>query len=266
MTIFAGNLGLQVHIFVGIAIPHDIARGVAIDALKPLFMVNIGLNPSHISSPADNLRPRIARGGRNQAVVSVVPPLVGQGDPAAAIMTAHTDLVVRQHGHFVTGRMGPLPLDRGIVPLVGGIVVIGEMAGRTTGGVTAAPYPVHIDANMADRAEFPVQFAGQVIQFGNIRQVPRQPGRVMHRFTAGCIECSVLTFPGFLDIFDHAGVGVHQVAPNPLQLVGMTAAAGFLPVSGISRIFRPEHGPMGGFFFSGRGVAAMTGNTFQMRR
>src|SRR5690606_28323801 len=149
-----------------------------------------------IADATDHHRSRLAAAGRHQAVVAVVESLVGQGDAAAAVVAAQTDPVVRQICHPVDFRVRPLPLDRGVTTLIGGVVIVGEMAGSATAAVAATPDLVRLQADMTQGAKLAVEFAGEMIQLTHTGQLDRLTFNIESFQGLRAVKRAVLPLPG----------------------------------------------------------------------
>ena len=119
---------------------------------------------------------------------------------------------------------------------------------------------------MAQGAELPIQFAGEIEESGHSFQSEGPPLGVERLLGARPVQAAVRTFPGRLDVPDHAGVRLHQVGFYPSQLVGMALSAGLIPPLRLGWVLRAEHAAVGSLLFLFPRIAAVTGHAGGMRR
>jgi len=142
--------------------------------------------------------------------------LIGERHTAAAVVTAQTDNISGQGCQLMVCRIRPLAFDGKIIPLVGGGIVVWKMACRTPGAVVGGILLIVLSTHVATGTKFAIQFSGKVIQLRDTFEFKWSTifGKDLCR--ACTVKLAVLSFPGFLDVFDHAGVGVHNIGPDPL--------------------------------------------------
>lgn len=264
MAILTGDLHLQVKIFVSMGVPHDVPGGMTIDAIHPLAEMDIRGDGCQVPGPTGNSWSGLSVKGRHHRIVAIIESLVRKGNPAAAVVTAHTDSVIRQSCHLVTHRMRPLSFDGWIAPLIGCVLIGGEVAGSATRPVTPAPDIVGSQAYMAECTELAIEFAGQIVKPRYSLQMQGATGSVKSLFRPGGVKDAVFPFPGLLDILDHAGIGVHQAGADSLQLELMAGATSLFPVTGIRRILWSVHSPVRGLFVPQGSIPAVAGDAAGM--
>ena len=160
---------------------------MAINAIHPLDIVNVGSDMNHVSPPADQHRTRHAITSRHHGIVAVVQTLVGESDPAAAIMAAKTDPVIGQGSELMVSRIGPLTFYGRIIPFIGGGVVVRKMTGRTARPVAGAVRPIRFDPHMAPGAELAIEFPGNIIQLNHAFDLQGVSGGVRNSLGSGSV-------------------------------------------------------------------------------
>jgi len=273
VAVLAGDLGLVVHVLIGVAVPHDVPGGVAVDALHPGRGVDVRSYAGEVAGAARHRRPREPPLARHHRVVAVVEPLVGEGDPAGAVVAAGADLAIRELLHGMARRVGRFPPQGRLRPPVGRVVVVGEVAGGAPRGVARAEDLAGLLRHVALGAELPVQLPGDVVELGHGFQVAGHAARVVDLPSPAAEEPVLRPLPGEVRVLDHAGGGVHQVGLHPLQLVAVAGAAALLPVLRRGRVLRAVHAQVGRVLVLLLRIAAMTrdavgvalGDLFELR-
>ena len=70
-------------------------------------------------------------------------------------------------------------------------------------------------------------------------------------FRSCTVKPAVFSFPGFLNVFNHSGIGEHNIGPDSIHLIGMTLAAGLGPEFRVRWINWAEHGLVGDILIFG---------------
>ena len=118
-----------------------------------------------VSRSAEHHRPRLAVLRRDLRGVAVVKPLIGEGNPAASVVTAAADLDAGERFELVGVGMGRFSSYRHVRPFVAAVLVVGEMAGGAAGGVSGGLDIADGVPHVAAGAEFPIEFSRQIVQF-----------------------------------------------------------------------------------------------------
>ena len=260
MAILAGGLDLPVQVAVGVPVPHDVPRGVAVDAVHPFLEVDVRGDVGQVPVAVDHRGPRSPAAGGDERVVAVVQPFVGKGDPAAPVVAAGAYLVVRQGGEGVGRGKMALPPHRGVPSLVASGVVEGEVARGAAGGVAGGVRAGGLQPEMAQGAELAVQLPGQVFEPGDSLEPHGSARFVVRPGVPRGVGISVFPFPRELDVPDHPRVGVHEAGLHPFQLVPVAIPAPFLPRRRSGRVFPAEHRLVRGFLGFGLRVPPVAGN------
>jgi hypothetical protein len=82
-------------------------------------------------------------------------------------MAAQTDIVSGKGIEPVIGGIRPFVFDGKIIPLIGGGIVEGKMAGGTAGAMAGGVFPIGFPTDMTLGTEFSIQFPGKVVQPGD---------------------------------------------------------------------------------------------------
>ena len=167
VAVLAADLELLLHVRVGEAVSHHLARGVAVDALHPRVEVDVGGDVSERAPLGPRDRAGQAAARRDERVVAVLEALVAQGRPAAPVVAPGARRHRREALHRVGRGVRPLSPDRPVAASVRRPVAVREVAGRAAARVPRRVRVVVRRAEMAAGAELPVQLARKAVESGH---------------------------------------------------------------------------------------------------